>query len=160
MYRICGLKSVKKWTMIHVLNYTLIGYLSAVFHECRADNFRRFGFGCPPGQVIRIYSAKVGNINFGLPGTDHCWLSDDDCSWQVYQTVTMKCNEQQWCHLSPEVYNKPSSNICSDTINGKGDVIKITYNCITDKGLLLCDPILLCANFLMCRTHVRNSNKI
>jgi len=127
----------------------LIGIICVVIQTCYAGGLQ--GFSCLPGHIIKIHSAKVGIISeqnsqislksFQPRPNWHCFLREPDndnvCSWPIDGELIKKCSKQQLCYLTPELYYQPADTTCQQSQNGKGNVIKITYNCMADehKGL-------------------------
>jgi len=125
------------------MNYKLTQYWNSklvpvVFEGCRTDDVH--GFSCLPGHVINIYSAEVGVISRNNSFDDHwpCLVAFADCSWSIDEAVIAKCNQQQSCHITPDVYNNQPLTTTPCPQHRNGNLIKITYNCIADEveGLL------------------------
>jgi len=121
-----------------------VGIVCVVFAGCREDG-QQGSFGCPPQKVIKIHSAEVGFISNQYSDSDYdrCWLTEDDCSWSIYRSSHLaNCNEQQWCHLTPDVFNSTGINSCNYMDHGRS-VIKIIYDCVSEsEGLLrLCSVV-------------------
>ena len=120
---------------------TLIEILFAVLQKFRWSDLNVFG--CTPGHVIKIHSAEIGVIAFrDLTSDDSEWeylMDHAECSWLINREHFSRCNDQQWCHLPPNVYNSALSTITTCAGHKDGNVIKITYNCIPDNsgGLML-----------------------
>jgi len=115
-----------------------IRLVCAVFQGCRTTE--RQGFGCQPGHVIEIHSAEAGIIQLEASGfrSGPCLLTKANCSWLINQAHSIKkCNEQQWCSLTSEVYNR-MSNVTRCPPGQDGNIIKITYSCVSHdhEGLL------------------------
>ena len=127
------------WSTALVITICDVGIPFVVF-QTRADE-RIQSFGCPPGHVIKIHSAKVGII----PKT-YTWNLDDSiiCSWPVDQKLWM-CDELPLCHLPDyDVYNKLSTDYCRPPPQPSlpadlqmGDVINVTYKCIVKQGMCI-----------------------
>ena len=115
-----------------------IRLVCAVFQGCRTTE--RQGFGCQPGHVIEIHSAEAGIIQLDDSkfGRGPCLLTDTNCSWLINQSHSIKkCNEQQRCSLTSEVYNRMRS-VTRCPPRQSGNIIKITYSCVPQdhEGLL------------------------
>ena len=116
----------------------IIRLMCAVFHGCRTTE--RQVFGCQPGHVIEIHSAEAGIIQLenSTFSSGPCLLTKTNCSWRIDQSHSIKkCNEQQWCQLTSEVYDRMITNTrCPPGQNG--NIIKITYSCGSqdDEGML------------------------